>query len=68
MGDVLRNASMTRPCAAADWSKSDWLIARVGYAPLNWFVLAWLLVLSALRHYDADSIQPQLALAPQTAG
>jgi MFS family permease len=30
-------------------------------------VLAWMLMLSALRHYDTDSTQPQLALAPQTA-
>jgi predicted MFS family arabinose efflux permease len=30
-------------------------------------VLAWMLVLSALRHYDVESTQPRLALAPKTA-
>jgi MFS family permease len=30
-------------------------------------VVAWMLVLNALRHHDTDSTQPQLALAPQPA-
>ena len=29
--------------------------------------LAWMLVLSALRHYDADSTQPQFAIAPKAS-